>query len=223
MSNFIVGLTGGIGSGKTTVSALFAARGVTVIDTDEIARQLTAAGGEAIPALMAEFGPHIADTNGALDRDAMRRLAFADPRVRQRLEALLHPRIARIALQACADARTPYVILAVPLLVESEGWKERCDRVLVVDCEEALQIERVMTRSQLAENEVRAILSAQASRAERCAIADDLIDNNAEPSALVAAVDALHLRYLDLARQKLAAKTGASVEISPQIAQNRAH
>lgn len=209
MSDFIVGLTGGIGSGKTTVGALFAARGAAVIDTDEIARQLTAAGGEAMPALVAEFGPRIADGDGALDRDVMRRLAFADPGARQRLEALLHPRIARIALQTCADASTPYVILAVPLLAESEGWKERCDRILVVDCEETLQIERVMARSQLAENEVRAILSAQASRAERRAIADDLIDNNAGPSALVAAVDALHLRYLDLARQKLAAKTAA--------------
>ncbi|OQA34534.1 MAG: Dephospho-CoA kinase [Betaproteobacteria bacterium ADurb.Bin341] len=209
MSDFIVGLTGGIGSGKTTVSALFAARGVSVIDTDEIARQLTAAGGEAMPVIVAEFGPGITDGAGALDRNAMRRLVFSDPGARQRLEALLHPRIARIALQACAAASTPYVILAVPLLVESGGWKEYCDRVLVVDCDEALQVKRVMARSQLAENEVRAILSAQANRAQRQAIADDLIDNNAEPSVLAAAVDALHLRYLDLARQKLAAKTGA--------------
>jgi len=165
VSAFVVGLTGGIGSGKSAAAACFAARGIAVVDTDAIARELTAAGGAAMPALVAEFGSEIVASDGALDRGRMRRLVFADPAARGRLEAILHPLIGALADERCRDAVSPYVILAVPLLVESGSYRERCQRIVAVDCPESLQISRVIARSGLSEAEVRAIMAAQASRA----------------------------------------------------------
>ena len=199
MSDFVVGLTGGIGSGKSAAADCFAAHGVAVVDTDALAHELTATGGAAMPALLAEFGPQVATREGALDRGRMRRLVFADPSVRQRLEAILHPRIRALSDERCREAASPYVILAVPLLVESGGYRDRCQRVVVVDCPETLQISRVMTRSGLSDSEVRAIMAAQASRGERLAAADDVLNNDGDLHHLEVQVANLHRKYLQIA------------------------
>lgn len=192
----VVGLTGGIGSGKSAAAERFVALGAAIVDTDQIAHQLTAAGGDAIPALQQAFGPKIIGADGALDRAAMRALAFGDPLVRQRLEGILHPMIrARSDAAVAAAQAAPYVVLVVPLLVESGGYRSRCDRIAVVDVPEALQLERVMRRSGLAREQVEAIMAAQASRAQRRAIADDLIDNSGDIAALQRQVDELDRRY----------------------------
>ena len=206
MSGFVVGLTGGIGSGKSTVADLFVAHGAGLVDTDEIAHQLTAAGGLAMPQIVATFGAELADTQGALDRAAMRRLVFSDPGARGRLESILHPLIRQISDQRCAESTAPYVILAVPLLIESGNYRQRCDRIVVVDCPEQVQISRVMARNSLQENEVRAILKAQASREQRLAIADEVIDNGDELTNLYPRVSELHLKYLALSSEKAKAK-----------------
>ncbi|MER2538644.1 MAG: dephospho-CoA kinase [Azonexus sp.] len=202
MSGFVVGLTGGIGSGKSTVADLFVAQGAALVDTDMIAHQLTAAGGAAMPQIVAAFGPALANEQGALDRSAMRRMVFADPSARGRLETILHPLIRQISDQRCTEATAPYVILAVPLLVESGSYSERCDRIAVVDCPETVQISRVMARNGLSENEVRAILKAQASREQRLAIANEVIDNGAGLTNLYPRVAELHLKYLALSSEK---------------------
>lgn len=206
MSDYVVGLTGGIGSGKSTVADLFAAKGIAVIDTDALAHELTAPDGAAMPALLAAFGPSIADVTGAMDRAAMRRLVFADATARARLEGILHPMIRRISDERCRLAASPYVILAVPLLIESGSYRERCDRIVAVDCPESRQIERVMVRSQLAEEEVRAIVSAQATRQQRLDIADDVVNNDGALTILYGQVDRLHLKYLSLSAEKAKAK-----------------
>lgn len=206
MSNFVVGLTGGIGSGKSAAADCFAAHGIGVVDTDAIAHELTAADGAAMPALRAEFGREVAAADGALDRSRMRRLAFADPAVRWRLEGILHPMIRELAGERCRQAVSPYVILAVPLLVESGTYRQRCDRVVVVDCPESLQISRVMARNGLGETEVRAILATQASRDQRLAAADDVLANDGDLATLKAQIADLHQRYLRLAAQKAKAK-----------------
>lgn len=198
MSNFVVGITGGVGSGKSTVAELFVAQGVTLVDTDAIAHELTAANGAAIPALVDAFGNAVLDHSGALDRAAMRQRVFADPAVRTELEAILHPLIRQQADQRCLAAVSPYVLLAVPLLVESNSYRQRCDRVLVIDCPESIQIERVMQRSRLSADEVKAIMAAQATRAERLAVADDVISNDAELESLQKQVLKLHKQYLHL-------------------------
>ncbi len=202
MSSFIVGLTGGIGSGKSTVADLFVAHGASLVDTDAIAHQLTAAGGLAMPAIVGAFGSDVADVNGALDRAAMRRLVFADAGARERLEAILHPMIRQVSAERCALAITPYVILAVPLLVESGDFRQRCDKIVVVDCTESVQISRVMARSALSEKEVRAILAAQASREQRLAAADDVIDNSGGLTKLYPRVAELHIKYLANSSEK---------------------
>ena len=196
MSQYVVGLTGGIGSGKSTVADSFVARGAALVDTDAIAHELTAPGGAALPALQAAFGADLLDCNGALDRAAMRRRVFADPGARQRLESILHPMIRQLSVERCRQAAAPYVILAVPLLVEAGNYRERCDRILVVDCPESLQIERVMTRNGLSAEEVQAIMAAQASRADRLAAADDVVRNDGDLTALARQVDVLHAAYL---------------------------
>lgn len=196
---FTVGLTGGVGSGKSTVADLFSALGVPVIDTDDIARRLTAPGGEALADIRETFGGGLIQADGGLDRAAMRRLVFADAAARRRLEAILHPRIRAAVLRALAGLEAPYAMVVVPLLVETGAYGDVIDRVLVVDCPEPLQIERVMARSGLTRDEVAAILAAQASRAQRLAAADDVIDNRGSPEALRAVVAALHARYLSLA------------------------
>lgn len=201
---FIVGLTGGIGSGKSTVADLFGRRGAALVDTDVIAHALTGVHGGAMPELAAAFGDGVLRADGSLDRAAMRRLAFSDPSAKARLEAIMHPLIREQSEAACAAAvAAPYVLLIVPLLIESGDYCRRADRVLVVDCDEAVQISRVMARSGLAAAEVEAIMATQASRAQRQAAADDLVFNDGELAALVAQVDGLHEKYLDLARSKL--------------------
>jgi len=201
---FTVGLTGGIGSGKSAVASLFAKLGVHVVDTDEIAHQLTRAGGEAIAPIRAAFGERAIAADGSLDRAAMRTLAFGDSGERKRLEAILHPLIRTESERQVERAAGPYAMLVIPLLVEGGVDRSRTPRVLVVDCPETVQIERVMRRSGLAEAEVRAILAAQASRPERLSAADDVIDNSGAPSALEGQVSRLHEKYLTLARSRTA-------------------
>jgi dephospho-CoA kinase len=199
---FLVGLTGGIGSGKSAVADLFAARGVLVIDTDAIAHELTAPGGAAMPAIRAEFGEAAAGADGALDRAAMRAIVFADPSARRRLEAILHPLIRAESERrlAAKPASSPYAILMVPLLIEAGDYRKRVNRIAVVDCAEATQIDRVRRRNGLARSEIERILAAQATRAERLAAADDVIDNDGELAALPPQVERLHVSYLALAQ-----------------------
>ena len=195
---FSIGLTGGIGSGKSTVAELFAARGASIVDTDLIAHSLTAPHGPAMPAIVAEFGAGFADATGALDRARMRDLVFADAGAKARLEAILHPRIRDAALAAGAAATGSYVIYAVPLLIESTTWRERVTRILAVDCPEQVQIARVIARNNLPESQVRAIMAAQVSRADRLAAAHDVIDNAAGIDALGPQIDRLHAMYLQI-------------------------
>lgn len=195
---FAVGLTGGIGSGKSTVADMFAARGATIVDTDLIAHSMTAPNGPAMPAIVAEFGPGFADASGAMDRARMRALVFSDAGAKARLEAILHPRIRDAALAAGTAASGEYVIYAVPLLIESGTWRARVTRVLAVDCSEAVQIARVMARNNLPEAQVRAIMAAQVSREQRLAAADDIIVNNAGIADLEAQVERLHRLYLQI-------------------------
>ncbi|MBV8504100.1 MAG: dephospho-CoA kinase [Paucibacter sp.] len=175
-----IGLTGGIGSGKSLVAQCWVRLGAALIDTDAIARALTAPGGAAIPAIAAEFGKALIGTDGALDRPAMRELAFRDPTARKRLEAILHPRIRDACdREAVASAAAPFVVFDVPLLVESQGdWRERVDRVLVVDCEEETQVLRVMQRSGWTRETVLAVMAQQAKREQRRAVADAVIYND---------------------------------------------
>jgi dephospho-CoA kinase len=197
IARFSVGLTGGIGCGKTTVADLFAARGASVIDTDEIAHKLTAPHGAAMPALVAEFGADYATPEGALDRAKMRALVFADPGARARLEAILHPRIREATAAASLLATGPYVMFVVPLLIESGTWRERVTRVLAIDCPEEVQVARVMARNGLMESQVRAIMAAQVTRAQRQAAADDILLNDGGVDALLPQVERLHAFYLD--------------------------
>jgi dephospho-CoA kinase len=204
VSDYVVGLTGGIGSGKSTVAELFVRNGAALVDTDAIAHELTAAGGAAIPALLAKFGPRVIDGSGALDRAAMRQSVFADPDARAQLEAILHPLIRQLAAERCQAAAAPYVILAVPLLVESgEYHRQRCQRIAVVDCPESRQIERVMARNGLSVDQVRAIMAAQATRQQRLAVADDVVVNDGDLASLGEQVDALHRKYLQLSAEIL--------------------
>lgn len=193
-----VGLTGGIASGKTMVSRLFAARGVPVIDTDELAREVVEPGTAGLAAIRERFGAQVIGPDGRLDRRALRELVFRSPDARRDLEAITHPRIRALLEQRSAAAGGPYQILVIPLLVES-GRRTAVDRVLVVDCPESLQLERLMRRDGSSRGQAEAILAAQASRAERLAAADDVIRNDGDPAALDAAVAALHQRYLGLA------------------------
>ncbi|QJD99202.1 dephospho-CoA kinase [Massilia forsythiae] len=202
---FAVGLTGGIGCGKTTVADLFAARGASVVDTDLIAHSLTAPQGAAMPALVEAFGPGYATPDGALDRARMRKLVFDDPDARARLEAILHPRIRAATAAAALAATGPYVLFVVPLLIESGSWRERVARVLAIDCPEEVQVRRVMARNGLPEAQVRAIMAAQVTRARRLQEADDVIVNDAGTEALLPQVERLHAFYLDeVARSKTA-------------------
>ena len=198
VSDIVIGLTGGIGSGKSTVADLFAAQGVAVVDTDLIAHDLTGPMGAAMPEILAAFGDSVRQPNGGLDRVAMRRQVFADPQVRQQLEGILHPRIRSEADRRCRLATTPYVLLVVPLLIESGAYRDRVRRVLVVDCDEATQVARVVARSGLSPDEVRRIIATQLARAERLAAADDVIVNMAGVAALEPQVLAMHERYLRL-------------------------
>lgn len=188
-----IGLTGGIGSGKSTVAARCAALGAWVVDTDAIARALTAPAGLALPAIVAAFGPEMVGVDGAMDRARMRALVFERPEARQQLEAILHPMIGQqTAKQAALAAAGQSIVFDVPLLTESARWRQQVDRVLVVDCAEQLQIERVQARNGWPEAQVRQVLTQQASRSARRAIADAVIVNEgASLEALHRAVDAL--------------------------------
>ena len=196
---YCVGLTGGIGTGKSVVSGLFEALGATVVDTDEISRALTAPGGAALGALRAQFGAEAIGPDGGLDRERMRRLVFQDARSRQQLEAILHPLIRGRTQAAIAEARGPYVIVVVPLLFETGACLEFVQRVLVVDCDEAEQVRRVVAGRGIPAEEVRRVMATQLSRAERLRLADDVLDNENGIEALRGQVERLHARYLALA------------------------
>jgi dephospho-CoA kinase len=200
---FTVGLTGGIGSGKSVVARLFAGRGADIVDTDAIARGLTVAHGAAMPALLAEFGDAFADAHGALDRAKMRALVFSQPDAKRRLEGILHPMIRAAVLAESLLGTGPYVIFDIPLLVESGTWQDRVDRVLVVDCPETVQVARVIARNALPESQVRAIMAAQAPRQARLACANDVIDNGGALAALAPQVDRLHATYLTMAEEEV--------------------
>lgn len=176
-----VGLTGGIGSGKSTVAGFFAQRGACVIDADALSRASTAAGGAAIPAIARAFGPHVIGPDGALDRTRMRDIAFHDAAARQLLQSIIHPLVGLAIAQAAAEAdsrHAPCVVYDIPLLVESGHWRRTLNTVLVIDCQEETQIHRVVERSGLCETEVLAVLSAQASRQQRLCAADHVIFND---------------------------------------------
>jgi dephospho-CoA kinase len=195
----VIGLTGGIGSGKSAAADEFARLGATVVDTDAIAHELTCAGGAAVSSVRNEFGDVYVDASGAMDRRKMRELVFSDPAAKRRLEDLLHPLIRAESLRRIAAAKGPYVVHVVPLLIESQDYRRRVDRVLVIDCPDELRLARVKARSGLAEDEVRRIIAAQATAATRRAAADDLVDNGGNLEELHAQVRALHKRYLELA------------------------
>jgi dephospho-CoA kinase len=193
---FCVGLTGGIGCGKSTVAELFAGHGAGIIDTDAISRQLTQSGGDAIEAIRQSFGDDYITADGSLDRAEMRGLIFADAGAKQRLERILHPLIleqARLQLERLQDR--PYVIIVVPLLPESPAFRQLARRILVVDCGESTQIERVARRSGMSETEVRAIIAQQTPRDQRLRIADDVILNEAGLDSLAEQVAVLHRNY----------------------------
>jgi len=198
--SFVVGLTGGIGSGKSAAAAEFERLGATVVDTDAIARELTQASGTAIPEVERIFGKDVIAQGGAMDRKKMRERVFGDPVAKKALEALLHPMIREESSRRIAAAQGPYVIHVVPLLVESPDYRRRVDRVLVIDSPEEVQVSRVRARSGLDEAEVRAIVASQATRAERLAAADDVIDNRGSLDALRKQVAAFHKKYLEYSR-----------------------
>lgn len=192
----VVGLTGGIGSGKSAAADRFAELGAAVIDTDVISRELTAAGGAAMPQIRAAFGDTVIAADGALDRDAMRARVFADPAQRTRLEAILHPMIRAEARRRLGQVSAPYVVLVVPLLVETGAYRDTVTRIVVVDCDEATQIARVKARSGLSEAQIVAVIRAQATREKRLALADDVIANDGELAHMHQIVDRLHQNYL---------------------------
>lgn len=189
-----VGLTGGIGSGKSAAADFLAARGAVVVDTDAISRELTAPGGGAIAPLAQAFGPAALAGDGGLDRAAMRRRVFADEAERRRLEAILHPLIRAECARRLEAARGPYAVLVVPLFFESGAWAGRVGRVVVVDCPEALQVVRTAARSGLSEAEVRAIMATQWPRWRRLQAADEVLWNGGSLEALRAQCDALDRR-----------------------------
>jgi len=195
--SLIVGLTGGIGSGKSIVAGLFEKHGAGIIDTDAIARRLTLADGAAMAAIRSAFGDDYIADDGALDREKMRGLIFSDAAAKQRLEKILHPLIleqAKAQLQRLQAK--PYIILVVPLLPESPAFRQLVQRVLVVDCGEGIQIARVITRSRITDAEVRAVIAQQTPRDERLRLADDVIHNEGGMENLAEQVAILHERYL---------------------------
>lgn len=193
-----IGLTGGIASGKSSVAERFVALGATLVDTDKIAREVVARGTPGLAAVRAEFGDEILTGDGALDRGKLRTIVFADAPSRQRLETILHPRIRARALELMGAARGPYVLVAVPLLVET-GFAKLVDRVLVVDCAVQTQIRRLMQRDSMSEADAEAAVAAQVDRAKRLEIADDVIDNDGSRETTARQVERLHERYLALA------------------------
>lgn len=200
--SYLVGLTGGIGSGKSTVADMFAALGARVIDTDVISRELTQAGGAAIPALREVFGVGVIDAHGALDRPAMRELVFSYPEEKKRLEAILHPLIlAQAKQQAANPSDAPYTLVVVPLLFENRRYSDWLHHVIAVDCPEEAQIRRTMQRSQLNEGAVRAIMAQQLGREARLTFSDEKILNNGSLDDLKTQVIGIHHRLSALAAE----------------------
>lgn len=206
----VIALTGGIGSGKSTVADALAARGAGVIDTDRLARELTEPGQPALTAIAAAFGPDLIGADGQLDRAALRGLVFRDPAARRRLEAILHPLIETRMLERLAMLTTPYAVLVIPLLLET-GQQSHADRILVVDVPEPIQIERVRQRSGLDQAEIERIIASQIGRVERLARADDIIDNSRDLQSLLGQVEEIHQRYLGLAEARRAHPARPSV------------
>jgi dephospho-CoA kinase len=190
-----VGLTGGIGSGKSTVAECFARFGVPIVDTDVIARELTTPQSSALAEIRGCFGDGVLQADGALDRAALRERIFNDDDARRRLEGILHPRIRAVVERSLAVLDAPYALIVIPLLVETGGYRDLVDRVLVVDCDVEMQIARVMARSGLTRAEVSAILTAQATRQDRLAAADDVIANTGSREQLCEQAAVLHQRY----------------------------
>ena len=196
---YCVGLTGGIGSGKSSAARIFASLGAGMVDVDDISHALTRPGGAAIASIREQFGAQAIIADGSLNRAYMRELIFADASAKQRLEAILHPMIGIQARAQVTQSQAPYVMLVVPLLLERDAYRDMTQRIAVVDCSEATQILRTMRRSAISEGAVRAIMAAQLPRAQRLAHADDVINNDGGEDELRRQVSALHLRYIDLA------------------------
>ncbi len=195
----VVGLTGGIASGKSTAAAFFRARGVPVIDADQVARDVVAPGTPGLAAVAAAFGPGVLQADGTLDRKRLRELVFADPTQRRRLEAILHPLIRDEIRARLAKASGPYCILDVPLLIESPALRALAQRVLVIDVPVELQVARLMQRDGMTAAQCEAMLAAQASRERRLEGADDVVDNAGDLTALQRQLESMHARYLELA------------------------
>ncbi len=202
MSSYVIALTGGIAAGKSAVTRRFAALGVPIHDADVAAREVVAPGSEGLAAVVAAFGNEALDAHGHLDRAAMRRRVFADPLARKTLEAIVHPRVRQWLHERALDDTAPYCLLAIPLLVENLDHYRWIDRVLVVDAPADLQLARLMARDGIDEALARRMLAQQAERAQRLALAHDVIDNSGDEAALDAAVAALHQRYLALAAKR---------------------
>lgn len=198
---YVVGLTGGIGSGKSAVTREFERLGIEIVDADIVSREVVAPGSEGLAEVVAEFGHDILDESGNIDRRKLREIVFQDERKRLRLEAILHPRIRDRIDEMLAAVRSEYAILCVPLMVEKRGY-ENVDRLLVVDCPEELQIARVMARDELTQPQVEAIMQTQATRESRLAVADDVVENSDTLEALRPQVDRLHQRYVQAAKSK---------------------
>jgi dephospho-CoA kinase len=196
---YVIGLTGGIGSGKTTVAQLFEQHQIVIVDTDMIAHRLTQPDGLAIPAIEAAFGPAFIAADGAMDRPRMRAQVFGNDAARLQLQAILHPLIRTESERLVRAANSAYVVLVVPLLFESGRWQETTQRTLLVDCPEDEQVRRVMHRSGLEEAQIRAIMAKQMTRAERRLLADDVLENGADATDLGWQVERLHQKYLHLA------------------------
>jgi dephospho-CoA kinase len=199
---FVVGLTGGIGSGKTAVSDAMCRLGADIIDTDRIAHQLTGPHGAAVDSVVAAFGPEARTAEGAMNRDYIRRRVFEQPLERQRLEAILHPLIREEAQRQLQQAEGCYSVLVIPLLVEKQGWQSLLDATLVVDCDPDLQVQRVQTRSGLEKNQIFQIMKAQANRQDRLKMASHVIENNGDYASLLSKVEDLHKTFHDLAQRK---------------------
>jgi dephospho-CoA kinase len=199
MSQFVVGVSGGIGSGKTTVTDLFHKKGIEVIDADIIARQVVQPGMPALVSIVEKFGEALLDEHGQLKRAALRRLIFTDNKAKDWVNSLLHPAIREQMLIQTQNAKSDYCLLSVPLLVENQLQKT-VNRVLIVDVTEQNQLDRTLLRDQSQAQQIRAIMGSQASREQRLAVADDVIDNNGAPESLLVQVDHLHRSYQEWAK-----------------------
>lgn len=213
MRPYCVGLTGGVGAGKSVVATIFSDYGIAVVDTDVISRALTSAGGAAMPAIATVFGTEYIDEAGGLNRPAMRSHIFSDAAARDRLEMVLHPLIKAEATRQVMHAASPYVVLVVPLLVEKMAdYRELVDRILVVDCDETQQLRRIAARPTMNMEQAKAILAAQHDRSTRLSVADDVIDNRGELMELAGQVSVLHARYLSAAHKKSTTTSNNSLQ-----------